>query len=395
MLGHLMEQRRISLEQEEILRLESFASEQRRIEHNAIFLQATVRQFLARRRLVHLKQAREAGKRRFVQSIVRVQSWVRCVICRSRFRVLQLSRRAAEDVQLLKDKARMQLGLSKLHQLFARATLKPFLLRSREVLCDQRKVKEAQAQQRIAKMWRLKTIPQQLHRFLARWRAVAALYRGYRIRSRLPAKLRRLLDRVRESAKQALSSPHTVLGKQTLHALEMLQRGRMISELKRACQMLFVSTNHSTKCCEAFTYAGAFKILFDLMKSCNRSTPHQELLRLALIVLQNASRHEHLAREMGKAPYVLDILLDLLQTYRDKHTLFLLGGGLLLRLCVCSDELRQACMGAGVLKRIQGIYMVVKRRGVGAVGGTASKKAAEDKEQDPLQLLEQILALLK
>lgn len=43
--------------------------------------------------------------------------------------------------------------------------------------------------------------------------------------------------------------------------------------------MLFVSTNHSTKCCEAFTYAGAFKILFDLMKSCNRSTPHQELLR--------------------------------------------------------------------------------------------------------------------
>lgn len=101
---------------------------------------------------------------------------------------------------------------------------------------------------------------------------------------------------------------------------------------------------------------------------------------------------------MGKAPYVLDILLDLLQTYRDKHTLFMLGGALLYRLCVCSEELRQACMGSGVLKRIQGIYMVVKRRGVGGVGGgaTAAKKAAaESKGQDPVQLLEQILALLK
>lgn len=64
-----------------------------------------------------------------------------------------------------------------------------------------------------------------------------------------------------------------------LVALQQLQKGKMISQLLKACATLELSTQLSKKCSEAFAKSGASKILFALIRSCNRSTPHQELLR--------------------------------------------------------------------------------------------------------------------
>lgn len=66
-------------------------------------------------------------------------------------------------------------------------------------------------------------------------------------------------------------------------ALQVLQSGKMISQLLKACQTLELSTQLSRYCGEAFAQAGASRILFALIRSCNRSTPHQELLRYAYI----------------------------------------------------------------------------------------------------------------
>jgi abnormal spindle-like microcephaly-associated protein len=104
------------------------------------------------------------------------------------------------------------------------------------------------------------------------------------VRKHSSKKLQALRKRIFESQQRAAADPTRILGRQTQSALVMLQTGKMVSQLKKACQMLFVSTQISARCCEAFTHAGAFNILFDLLKSCNRSTPHQELLRYVIFI---------------------------------------------------------------------------------------------------------------
>jgi hypothetical protein len=61
---------------------------------------------------------------------------------------------------------------------------------------------------------------------------------------------------------------------------------------------------------------------------------------LALIVLLNASRYAKLAPEMATAPEATEILVDLLQNFRDKKPIFVLATELLCRLVHCSITIK-------------------------------------------------------
>jgi abnormal spindle-like microcephaly-associated protein len=106
-----------------------------------------------------------------------------------------------------------------------------------------------------------------------------AVRRARKVRKTSSAILQQLLKRIKEADSRARADPSLKLGKQTSAALKVLQTGKMISQLLKACQTLELSTSLSRYCCEAFAQAGAPNILFSLLRSCNRSTPHQELLR--------------------------------------------------------------------------------------------------------------------
>lgn len=63
-----------------------------------------------------------------------------------------------------------------------------------------------------------------------------------------------------------------------------------------------------------------------MIRSCNRSTPHQELLKHALVVLLNVGRHKALAPNVAEGDDSADILIDLMQMFRDKRSIFCLAG---------------------------------------------------------------------
>lgn len=70
----------------------------------------------------------------------------------------------------------------------------------------------------------------------------------------------------------------------TLHAkakqaLDLLHKGKMISHHMKACQYLLTYTSYSKEICELFVYTNSTTILFNLLLTCNRSPPHQELLK--------------------------------------------------------------------------------------------------------------------
>jgi hypothetical protein len=63
------------------------------------------------------------------------------------------------------------------------------------------------------------------------------------------------------------------------HALHILHNGKMISHYMKACNYLLTYTAVCREVCELFVYTNSPIILFRLLQTCNRSTPHQELLK--------------------------------------------------------------------------------------------------------------------
>jgi len=194
------------------------------------------------------------------------------------------------------------------------------------------------------------------------FRRLQAFYRARAIRRLRTALVVAMHVRLQQAEASAKADPSLCLGKQTNAALHVLQTGKMISQQLKACQTLELSTQVSRRCCEAFATTNASSILFGLIRSCNRSTPHQELLRNALVVLLNVGRHEQLAIAVAQAVDSNDVLIDLMQMFRDKRSIFTLACEMLCRLARASEASKAACNSTEHRKRLSGILDIIQRK---------------------------------
>jgi IQ calmodulin-binding motif len=121
--------------------------------------------------------------------------------------------------------------------------------------------------------------------------------------------------------KIALSCPDKQIGARTLGALEILRTSKRLSTVMAAVCTLELSTRLSSKCCYQVVEAGAPSILFGLLRSANRSLPYIELITHILLTLLNLSVHDGLLDCLATMEGVV-LFLDMLQTYRDKDSVF-------------------------------------------------------------------------
>ena len=155
----------------------------------------------------------------------------------------------------------------------AAAVISKFL---RSCLC---KIKARIAAKKLASwflLWRPLMRARKMNRGFHR---LQALRRSILVRRKQPPVVRNCLQRLNAAHERSNACPEMRLGRQTEVALRALQSGKMISHVLRACQTLETCTAFSQVCCKNFVVSSASNILFSLIRSCNRSTPHQELLR--------------------------------------------------------------------------------------------------------------------
>jgi hypothetical protein len=171
--------------------------------------------------------------------------------------------------------------------------------------------------QRISKLVKCYLMKRNLKKFLTGLRSFSALRRGYSIRKQFYSKkasplhkqLLKLLTNLRahqedlhlfqlgeteangahnlEMSQLNIASLENSNNNQkglTLHtkaknALNLLHHGKMISHYMKGCQYLVNYTNYCKEICELFVYTNSSGVLFRLLQTCNRSTPHQELLK--------------------------------------------------------------------------------------------------------------------
>jgi len=171
-----------------------------------------------------------------------------------------------------------------------------------------------------------------------------AAFRARSVRKRRTKRVATVARRVLKAESNAKANPTRRLGYMTSRALEVLLnevlvKSGSLAEIMDAVKTLETSTSLSPKCCEAFAQVGTPKILLELVQSCNRSIPHQELLHYIFLTFYNVAQHKHLIPSFANV-YSAEIFLDQLQMFRDKETIFFLSVHLLGAISACNPHVR-------------------------------------------------------
>lgn len=200
-------------------------------------------------------------------------------------------------------------------------------------------------------------------RFFGAIEAVQAAARSVSVRRQtrdMAARRRRLAA----LAAEARADPGRVLGNRTIAALDVLRTSSKLTDIIKACTELEISTRLSVSCCERFVAARAPLVLYRLMRTCNRSKPHLELIAIALAVLANITRHDALCAAVCPSTAHCDVLLTLLlHVVREVDDSFQLALRVLRRVCGAVAAHRAHCNAPDTAKRLAGAVQLLRLRG--------------------------------
>ncbi|XP_034736552.1 abnormal spindle-like microcephaly-associated protein isoform X1 [Etheostoma cragini] len=144
-----------------------------------------------------------------------------------------------------------------------------------------------------------------------------ALWRGHSSRqlndNAKVVKLRHRLRKVSAGVKE-----EDKLCNKTSSALEYLLRYKHFSYILEALRNLETSTRLSPECCERLVESGATNVIFTLIRSCNRSVPCMDIITYSIQILLNLSKYHKTIEAVYLVENSVEMLLDLLQRYREK-----------------------------------------------------------------------------
>jgi abnormal spindle-like microcephaly-associated protein len=194
-------------------------------------------------------------------------------------------------------------------------------------------------------------------------RRVQAIWRAKIVRRLRSKKLSALVLRLDVANRKARNDPKLRIGYKTRHALEVLQNSKSLAGIMDAVKSLETSTRLSQLCCVLFTEAHAARILLDLIRSCNRSIPHMELVQCILLTLDNVSEYRALVPSFADCNSA-EIFLDKMQMFRDKDGIFCLSISLLERISDCNPMVEEFCAMHEHLKRLKALHQLSLRRSI-------------------------------
>jgi abnormal spindle-like microcephaly-associated protein len=190
-----------------------------------------------------------------------------------------------------------------------------------------RRMLEHTSARKIALCWKHCQMQKAFRKMAAGFVQLQGAFRGFSVRAKDPLAASRL-QRIEAAKNNSTMNPDLRLCNKTKRALNRLRKSSGLSDILDSIQFLERATRYSHQCCRAFTRAEAPDILFSLVRSCNRSLPHVELLEWILLTLSNVARFDELLDSVA-TPTGVRIFLDLLQMFRDKEVVFSLSVALL------------------------------------------------------------------
>merc|ERR1711957_810415 len=183
---------------------------------------------------------------------------------------------------------------------------------------------------RLQCLWRGAMLRDKLHKKLNGVLLLQSVFRGNIVRRNSSPKIRKAFNSVTRANKGAKSK--MTLGSRTAAALLMLQTSKRLTE-----------------------------IMYNLSQSCNRSLPHMEMLHYILTTLSNVSDHSELVCYVATASSV-EILLDIIQMFRDKEKMFSLASIMMERILFSSKKLTTHFKKKENIKRLKAVCALSIRK---------------------------------
>jgi hypothetical protein len=137
-----------------------------------------------------------------------------------------------------------------------------------------------------------------------------------------------------------------------------------------------VTTKLAASCCVRLAEHHAIPILLVLIRSCNRSQPHMEVLRLALLVLRNLAECPRTVGHVFAAEEVVEVLSELMQIYRDSTDIFVRSLQVLAILAADPARLQTLRTKNGKeVARLRAIVALIEQRYAAEVAAAAATAA--------------------
>ena len=143
----------------------------------------------------------------------------------------------------------------------------------------------------------------------------------------------------------------------TTKAIRIVQQSKKFSEVLKAFMKLEKITHQSIDDCKLIVDSSIQDKMFSIIRSCNRSSPHMELIRVILSVLGNIALHPSLLSQLANVK-ALDALTDLVQLFRDKSNIFALSSCLLEQMLLNNSRLMSSYSTQENKKRLRGILLL-------------------------------------
>ncbi|KAF9198159.1 hypothetical protein BGZ49_001118 [Haplosporangium sp. Z 27] len=188
-----------------------------------------------------------------------------------------------------------------------------------------------------------------------------AWWRGHLVRQDCTAKIKAARKRIEHA--NATAEEHMKLGNRTTMALDILLSSGQLSAVLKACYHLDVVTRLSKNSCLRLVEHNVVNIIFQLIKSCNRSQPHMEVLKHGLNIIENLSRDPDTVGSVFWAPEGMEIIVDCAQAYRENEMVFESVVTILLIHLEHDDNRRRVMRAMGPeVKKLNGVLAIMQRK---------------------------------
>jgi abnormal spindle-like microcephaly-associated protein len=196
-------------------------------------------------------------------------------------------------------------------------------------------------------------------------KTIQATWRGHLVRRTDGKRKQNMRMRIRAAHLRAIQHPHMRLGNRTASALSSLLATKQLTTVMQAVASLAVTANLSRSCCDRMVEQDIVPIMLRLVQTCNRSQPHIELLKHVLQILISLAQHDSCAGRVLEAQDAVDIIAELMQTFRDKEDVFYRAALVLVMLSrktATKEQAKTMTLNGDLIRRASAILSILERK---------------------------------
>lgn len=181
------------------------------------------------------------------------------------------------------------------------------------------------------------------------------------VRKATSAKVNQTRAKLKEASKRATEDQKLYC--RMFYALDCLFKYKQLSRILEALMIFERLTSLSPVCCKQMIEGNAVNQIFLLIRSCNRSVPHMELIKYSVSVLLNLSKYNRTADAVYEAEGSVETLVELLQMYRDKNDSIFSNTCMLLGIMGHNPQQKEAIQKkTAVVAKLQSVQALLARK---------------------------------